>query len=758
MRNIKLLHAGFAVFVCFLFFSIGCDRSPQAKVARLLEKGKKERARRDYTRALLDFRSAARTLPKNAEAVYEMGVTYMEIGDVKSAAAALLAAVKIDPKFTPAQMKLTELMALDRDMNVVREAEKRAQQFLATEESNAEALALLAFSELRLGETDTAEDRLQKALRRFPKYLNSSILLAGIKLQKHDLAGAEAVLKDAVEKDPKSAPAHLALGQFYVMSNRMAEAETQVGAAIQIAPDDPDSWREFYTLQMRQGRYDQAEKSAKKLSELGGLDDRFAYASFLLQQRRYEPAITEFRKVVKQSPNDRDARTRLVGALLTAKQYDEAEKILTEALKKNKKDMDALLQRSEVFMMAGKFSQAQADLINVMSFRPDWADAHYVNARVYQAQGAYENRRHELSEAVRLDPNLLVARVDLAESLIRANDARAALDLMNATPAHQRDLLQVIVQRNWALLALKDTNDLKASLDQVLAKTRTPDLLLQSAYMKLLRNDVAGAQADLQESLTLNPQDTRALDLLARSYGKGADLSASVAKIQEYAAKHKDSAQVQQVLGMWLLRTGDKKGARQAFEQAKKLNPITVSAEFLLAEMDATDHNTDSARKRLMSILAVDQKNVDARLLLGLVEEAGGNFPAAVDAYRKVVEAEPDNFLALNNLAYGIELTKQNSGEALKYAQKAFDLQPNNGAVEDTLGWALYNNRLYGDAVQHLKKAASKDRVPVRLYHLAMAYAKAGDNKAAFDTYQMALKLNPSLPEAAQAQEVLTTH
>jgi len=46
--------------------------------------------------------------------------------------------------------------------------------------------------------------------------------------------------------------------------------------------------------------------------------------------------------------------------------------------------------------------------------------------------------------------------------------------------------------------------------------------------------------------------------------------------------------------------------------------------------------------------------------------------------------------------------------DALKYAQQAGEISPDNAAVGDTLGWVCYRNGLYVRAVDYLKKAVEE--------------------------------------------------
>ena len=62
---------------------------------------------------------------------------------------------------------------------------------------------------------------------------------------------------------------------------------------------------------------------------------------------------------------------------------------------------------------------------------------------------------------------------------------------------------------------------------------------------------------------------------------------------------------------------------------------------------------------------------------------------------------------------------------------------------------------VYPAAITHLERAASKEGNVAWKYHLAMAYAKAGDARRARATLQVALKLDPSTSEARMAMELV---
>lgn len=741
---------------CVASFTLACGRSPERRASDLMRRGKEDRSKRDYGHAAINLRSAAKIQPNNPEIRYELGLLYLEVGDANAAMGHFQDALKIKPAYLEPQLKIAQIQSMQQDLEVVKEAERRAKAALAAAQGNADAVATLAMVEMRLNQTQDAEKRLTDVLLKFPKHLNSSLLLANIKIQNKDYAGAEDVIRRAVAKDPASVQAIVALAQICAVGGRLDRAELELAKAIAIDPNNGLVLNDLAQIQIQQGKKSEAEKTYQRLSQSGDKAYASAYGAFLFSQNRRDEGIRELERVQRANPSDRDARTRLVSAYLATKRLPEAERLLTTILADNKKDTDALLQRSQIYLIAGKYGPAENDLNQVVGFRPDWAEAHYVRSRLYQVQGAVHSQRQELSEALRLDPSLVPARVDLARCLVEAQDAKAALDLVDLAPGDQRKLPQLIVQRNWALLALGRTEQLKTGIQQGLEQGKNPDFQIQSALLKLKQKDVAGARSDLKNALAQNPEELRALDLLARSYSApGPQSHEADAVVKQYAALHPESPMLQQYLGSWLLAAGNRDDARKAYEAAKAGSPTTAAPEFALAELDLLSKNYEGARNRLAAILTGNQSNVDARVLMGMVEESSGRYDKAIDAYRRAVDLEANNLYALNNLAYRLTVAGKNPDEALKFAQRAFEVSPRNPTVEDTLGWAFYTKGVYASALPHLKDAVKAEPTALRLYHLAAAYARTGDIRRARETYAEATRANPSLPESKAVQKLL---
>ncbi len=733
----------------------GCNRSPQARRDKFLARGKEALAKHEYSRAILEFRTAAQAMPKDAEPYYQIGLASLDAHDLRTAVGAFRKALDLNPKHPGAQLRMAELMSMTDERNWLNDAETRLKSLMEASPVTPEMLNTLALTEMKLGKTENAVDDLEQVLAKAPRELTSSILLARAKLLQNDVKGAEDVLKKASAAQPKSADPHVILGRFYTSQRRTADAESEFQRALELDPRSGPALMNLAVLQNALGHKKEAEAGFKRLAGFGDKNYNPVYALFLFEEGRRDEAVHEFERLAKEDPQDRLARTRLVAAYRSVNRTPDAEKVLDKALQKNPKDFDALLQRGEISLANGKYGPAEADLNQVLHVQPNSAEAQYLLGKLHQARGETLSYRQDLSKALQLNPYLLSVRLELAGVLTDAKEGQAALDLLGEAPESQKQLPGFLVQRNWALWALGNMPEMRKGIDQGLASGKSSDLLLQDGLWKLRTGNPSGARAALEQALNMNSGDLRALAALKQTYDAQKQSSAALQKVKEYASRQPKSAPVQEYLGVLLMATGDKKDARAAFEAAKAADPRFVTADLSLIQLDAAEGKLDDAAGALKALISADGGNTTARLWLGNIEESKGDHNAAIEQFRKVLEANPSDAQASNNLAYLLVEYHGQTDEALKYAQKAVELAPERPAYCDTLGWILYRKGVYGSAVKYLEKADSHSANAVWKYHLAMAYAKAGERNRGRATLQAALQLNSKVPEARIAQDVV---
>jgi tetratricopeptide (TPR) repeat protein len=739
---------GAACSVLVLIASVGCSTSPTAKEAKYLKRGQAQMAKKDYSRAILEFRSACGAMPGDAEPYYQLGLASLQAGQAAEAVVAFRKAKELNPKHSGAQLKLAELMAASRNKGLVEQAASLLMGVIAASPDNAEAIEALARTDVRLGKSEDAEKLLEESLQRFPGYLESSVTLARLKLRQNDMAGAETVLKAATASAPQSVPAVLALGQFYLFLKQPEKAEPQMRKALQLDPKNPDALAAVGEMQLKGGRGEQAERTFQQLAALPDARYKPMHAIFLYRTGKTGEAITELQKIVKGDPENRDARTTLLSLFLRLNRTQDAQDLLSAAVKRNSRDTDALFQRSALYLKSGKLKEADQDLRQVLKFKPDSSEAHYVMASVFKAEGLQHLENGELRVALRLQPNLLGARLSLVRSFLVAGQPKSALELLDQTPPSQRATLPVITDRIWALLAMGDTQQAKAMLQPALQIRRVPQLVLQEAVVKMQERDFAGARIAADEALRGDPGDVRAARILVGAYVGLDQQSKALERLKEIVAYRPKSAPLQQLLAEWYVDAGNLVEARKALEAALTADQAFLPAELALAELDRKENQMDAARTRLTAIVKANPNNVSALLLLADVEQATGDQEGAISRYRSVLAVDSSNLFALNNLAY--QLAAENPDEALKFAQQAAEAAPDNAAVLDTLARVLYRKGVYNTAEAYLKTAISKEPTPRRQFHLGMSYLKSGQRDLGRQLMLTALQQDPNLAKTEQ--------
>ena len=129
------------------------------------------------------------------------------------------------------------------------------------------------------------------------------------------------------------------------------------------------------------------------------------------------------------------------------------------------------------------------------------------------------------------------------------------------------------------------------------------------------------------------------------------------------------------------------------------------------------------------------------------------NWAAAEDAYLEALEISPNQCTVLNDLGYLWIERGERIEEAFDMVSRAAQLDPDNGNVIDSLGWAYYQLGQYELAVQELERAAELNPGSATAnLHLGDAYWQVGRELEAGFQWRRAADLNPSPRQQADIE------
>ena len=155
-----------------------------------------------------------------------------------------------------------------------------------------------------------------------------------------------------------------------------------------------------------------------------------------------------------------------------------------------------------------------------------------------------------------------------------------------------------------------------------------------------------------------------------------------------------------------------------------------------------------------MAWLKDHPKDRDIRGYLAEMALGKKDFAGAVKYYKAMLEIQPEDPTALNNLAYVSGQLKD--PKALEYAEKANKLAPDNPAVLDTLGMILVDTGNTKRGVEFMQRASdlAPSAAGIRL-NLARALLKDGQKAAAKKELETIAKLGDRFSDQPEVTKLM---
>jgi len=139
------------------------------------------------------------------------------------------------------------------------------------------------------------------------------------------------------------------------------------------------------------------------------------------------------------------------------------------------------------------------------------------------------------------------------------------------------------------------------------------------------------------------------------------------------------------------------------------------------------------------------EKNTQPLYFRGIIYERLDQWQKAEIDFLRVLKIEPENADALNYLGYTWVDRGENLERAFEMIHKAVELEPESGAIIDSLGWAHYKLGQYDEAKVQLEKAVELSPASATIVdHLGDVYWKVGRYREAGYQWERALLYDPT--------------
>ena len=180
--------------------------------------------------------------------------------------------------------------------------------------------------------------------------------------------------------------------------------------------------------------------------------------------------------------------------------------------------------------------------------------------------------------------------------------------------------------------------------------------------------------------------------------------------------------------------------------------PENARQYLVLATIHSQEHRYDSCRVELENALKYTDP-ADIQALSSIYTTMGDNFflqqqpDSAFHYYRRALQFNPDNTLALNNCAYHMAVEGKDLDDALALIERLMSIEDNNPTSLDTYAWVLFRRKDYAKAReiidQTLELTPDEDLTADVLEHAGDIYFMDGDPDRAVEFWKQALKFDP---------------
>ncbi|MEK6749676.1 MAG: tetratricopeptide repeat protein [Pseudomonadota bacterium] len=425
------------------------------------------------------------------------------------------------------------------DAGAVSEAEQLIVEVLAANPRDNQALLLRAKMSIAKGNAVNAIPDLRAVLKDQP---DSAILIAMLvkaHLQNKEQPLAKEVAANAIAQYPNDPRMHLAMADYYAAVGEHDAALTETAKAIQLAPDSMEAIEKKGELAARKKDWRSAESAMEKLQAKAPDHPRGYYllGQVYLAQGKLDRAQSQFEAALKKGPNSIEPLASLVTILLTQGKADQA------------------LER----VQRVRAQVADNALLNLMQ------------GEIYSSQKKYREAIGALGVAIRMQPTLAMAYIDLSKVHALNGDGPAALQALE-------DGLKALPQDEYLALELaniyqarSDYNKAIAIYEDILKKSPGNDVAANN--LAALLTDTKGDPPSLERALALTKrfeasQNPLYTDSAGWVYYKLGQYDRAIPLLRQAAKTAPTVAVLNYHLGMALYKKGDVAAAKIHLKKA----------------------------------------------------------------------------------------------------------------------------------------------------------------------------------------------
>jgi tetratricopeptide (TPR) repeat protein len=412
--------------------------------------------------------------------------------------------------------------------------------------------------------------------------------------------------------------AYMEQGDEYYLSGDYSQAEQAFRDAIQAAPAQPGPHDSLGWTLYSVGRFEEAAQEFSTASDLdpAWADPHIGLAYVYLSNGDQQAAETEFQTALELADDPYYVAQAYYGLGNLAHQRDDLEIAIAfyqQAVREDWQLAIAHLDMAIAYYAMGDFSRTIEHATDIIGIAPEWGAPHGLLALAHYQLDQSEDMVRELDWAEDLDSQDIYSQFLIADIYWELEQFDQAKTVLEAAKIQYPENSQVPL----LLARIAAIEGLFEQAEQLIEEQlgRDPMLVegyLSRAYVKIERQDLGQAEADLGHVLDINPENWEAHSLLSFVYfhqgrAEEAFQTADVA-IQLY--NYNGGSYVSRAFASRAL--GNLDAAYSDAQQAIHLSPKLDLAHFILGviQLDRGESEAGAASLRIFLELARDRAYV----------------------------------------------------------------------------------------------------------------------------------------------------
>lgn len=771
----------------------------QYNLEAMLLAAKIHQAKGDHDKAVTVLESAAKFYEKVPMIHHQLGLAYMEKGEIVKAGSSFAEATTLEPNFAAAIISLAEVNVRLRNFipaiaslkqllakgeipearfllgNAYRlqgnldDALTTYRQLAAMAPNNAQVHLNTGLVLLQQNQRPAARESLEKAAKLAGNDLAALELLVGLDLAEKQPAAARKRIDEQIAKTPSLPAPHLLLSRVLLAQSDTTGAEAAMRKAIELQPDSMDAYLMLAQLYISRNEQAKALADLKIAAEKNPKDFRPLMLSATLrdQQKDYAGARDYYEKALAINPKIGLALNNL--AYLYSEHFNDLDKGLAAA----ERARDAMPGSAEATDTLGWILYKKRNYTRAVTLLEESAAKLAQNPEAVAHLGFASYAVGDEARA----KTALEGALKLSATFSGAEEARKALAVLNLDPAKggtgaKAELEKLLAARPDDSIALGKLGALyerEGNLDKALASYEgalkgSPGNITAGLNVTRMYRAKKDTDKALEIATTLRkaaPADGRVSALLGQlTFQKGEHMRA-YSLLQESARRLPDDADVLFDYGLSAYSVGRVADAestvRDALQKAPNFPRAAAAKEFLELTAVTATPSTAGAAAKVEAALKREPANVAALIAKATLAESARNPDAARQDYEKALTLFPEFTPAKKQLAILYAEKPIDDKKAIELGTKAREMFPSDAELTRALGILAYRTGNFPRAVSLLQESARTRTTDADLmFTLGLAQRQAKDPAGGAKSLQRALELGLKGEAAKEARALLT--